>query len=186
MRHLFTLLAAAAALLLIQPHADAQQKKQQKTEKAQPKQKQMQAEEPGPVKQIQLSEKQLTAYLAAQKEMPQMPEQPNAKIEAQAEAVAKKHGFAGYDEFDDVADNISLVFDGIDPKTKAFTEPTDLLKMEIKEIQADKKMSAKEKAAALKEVNAALKTAQPLQFKGNIDLVKKYYDQIQAALQQKR
>jgi hypothetical protein len=34
----------------------------------------------------------------------------------------------------------------------------------------------------LEELNEALKSAQPIQFPGNIELVKKYYDKIDAAL----
>ena len=34
----------------------------------------------------------------------------------------------------------------------------------------------------LEELNEALKSAQPFQFPGNIELVKKYYDKIDAGL----
>jgi len=34
----------------------------------------------------------------------------------------------------------------------------------------------------LEELNEALKSVQPIQFPGNIDLVRKYYDKIDAAL----
>jgi hypothetical protein len=37
---------------------------------------------------------------------------------------------------------------------------------------------AKDKKQMLDELNAALKDAQPLQHRGNIELVKKYYDQL--------
>jgi cell division protein FtsB len=132
------------------------------------------------VKQIQLTEKQVLGYIAAQKEMPAS-ENPDAKAKAQMESVAKKNGFASFAEFEDVAANISMIVDGIDPKTKAFTEPLDGLKKEIAEVQADKSMPAKDKQAALKELNEALKTAQPVQFRGNIELVKKYFDKLQPA-----
>jgi hypothetical protein len=132
------------------------------------------------VKQIQLTEKQVLGYIAAQKEMPAS-EKPDAKAKAQMEAVAKKNGFASAAEFEDVASNISMIVDGIDPKTKAFTEPLDGIKKELAEVQADRSMPAREKQAALKELNEALKDAQPIQFKGNIELVKKHYDKLQPA-----
>jgi hypothetical protein len=44
-------------------------------------------------------------------------------VEAQAEAIAKKSGFASLAEFDDVSVSISAVMSGIDPQTKKFTEP---------------------------------------------------------------
>ncbi|HEY8267929.1 MAG TPA: hypothetical protein VIG34_04645 [Xanthobacteraceae bacterium] len=135
------------------------------------------------MKQIALTEKQVLGYIAAQKEMPDVPEKPDAKIQAQLESVAKKNGFANLAEFDDVSANISLIMEGMDAKTKAFTEPMDAIKREITEVQADKKMPPKEKQAALKELNDALKTAQPVQHRGNIELVKKHYDKLAAEMQ---
>jgi hypothetical protein len=49
-------------------------------------------------------------------------------------------------------------------------------------VTADKAMSAEEKKQVLEELNEALKAAQPIQFPSNIELVKKYYDQLETAL----
>jgi hypothetical protein len=141
--------------------------------------------QPAP-KQIKLTEKQIQAFIAAQKEMSPILEKiqggvsdkPDPKLEAQLEAIAKKNGFKDTVEYDEVADNISMVMAGIDPKTKAFIEPQAAIKKEIDTVTADKTMSEKEKKQALQELNEALKEAQPLQFPSNVDLVKKYYDQI--------
>ena len=47
-----------------------------------------------------------------------------------------------------------------------------MLKAQIAQVQADKKMPAKDKKEALAELNEALKTpAPPIENKGNIDLV---------------
>src|SRR5215471_18511965 len=67
------------------------------------------------IKQIALTDKQIEAVLAAQKEIDAITDKlpddakPDPKVDAQLEAVAKKHGFAGYDEYNTVVDNISLV-----------------------------------------------------------------------------
>jgi hypothetical protein len=166
MRHAVRLLIAAAAALLLLAPAGAQDA----------------------VKQIQLTEKQVQGYIAAQKELSPLVEKLNAagdkadpKLEAQVEAAVKKHGFASMDQYDEVAGNISLVMTGIDPQTKAFTEPPAALKKQIADITADKSIPAAEKKQMLDELNAALKTAQPVQFKGNIALVTKYFDQLDAA-----
>jgi hypothetical protein len=59
-----------------------------------------------------------------------------------------------------------------------------VLKAQIAAVQADKKMPAKDKKAALAEMNEALKSPAPaIENKGNIDLVTKYYDKLAAALQ---
>ena len=64
----------------------------------------------------------------------------------------------------------------------AFTEPAAAIKQEIADVTANRTIPAAEKKQMLEELNEALKAAQPIQFPGNIDLVKKYYDKIDAAL----
>ena len=70
------------------------------------------------VKQIALTEKQVQGVLAAGPEMDaitaKLPEnaKPDPKITAQLEGVAKKSGFASYDEYNNVLDNISMVMAG--------------------------------------------------------------------------
>src|SRR6266436_9223819 len=141
------------------------------------------------VKQMALTEKQIEGVLAAAKDMDaitaKLPEnaKPDPKITAQIEDVAKKNGFASYDEYSNVVDNISLVLGGFDPATKKYVGSDVVLKAQIAEVQADKKMSAKDKKEALADLNEALKSpAPPIENKGNIDLVAKYYDKLAAAL----
>ena len=97
-------------------------------------------------------------------------------------AAAKKHGFKDFNDYDEVLGNITLVMTGIDPKTKAFTAPAAAIKQEIADVTANKTIPAEEKKQMLEELNEALDSAQPIQFPGNIELVKKYYDKIDAAL----
>ncbi|MBH5400388.1 hypothetical protein HZZ13_21715 [Bradyrhizobium sp. CNPSo 4010] len=141
------------------------------------------------LKQIALTDKQLDGVLAAQKDMDAITEKlpentaPDQKVIAQLEEVAKKHGFASYDDYNNVVDNISLVIGGFDPATKKYVGPEAVIKAQIAQIQADKKMPAKDKKEALDELNQALKTpVPPVENKGNIDLVAKYYDKLVAAL----
>ena len=137
------------------------------------------------LKQIALTEKQIDGAVAASKEMDPITAklQPNAKpdpkVIAQLEGVAKKNGFASYDEYNNVMDNIGLVFSGIDSTSKKYVGTEAVTKAQIAEIQADKKMSPKDKKAALDDLNMALKEPGPdVQNKGNIDLVVKNYDKL--------
>jgi hypothetical protein len=75
------------------------------------------------------------------------------------------------------------VMAGIDPETRRFTQPDDAIRREIAELQADKSLPADERKQALDELNEALKSAQPIRNPANIELVKKYYDKIEAVLQ---
>ena len=79
--------------------------------------------------------------------------------------------------------NVSMIMAGIDPQTKAFTDPQVGIKKEIDEITADKTIPDKERKQLLAEFNEALKVAQPIQHPANIELVKKYFDRIEAVLQ---
>jgi len=140
------------------------------------------------IKQIALTDKQVEAALAATKEMDPITEKipenakPDAKITAQLEGIAKKSGFASYDEYSNVVDNISLVLGGFDPATKKYVGSDAVIKAQIAQVQADKKMSAKDKKEALADLNEALKYPAPaIENKGNIDLVTKYYDKLAEA-----
>jgi hypothetical protein len=145
----------------------------------------------GVVKQVKLTDKQVEGFIAAQKDMSAVTEKmqgstsdkPDPKIQAELEGIAKKFGFKDFNEYDDVAANISMIMAGIDPQSKAFTEPQIAIKKEIEEVQADKTIPEKEKKQMLEELNEALKTTAPIQNPGNIEIVKKYYDKIDAVLQ---
>jgi hypothetical protein len=141
------------------------------------------------VKQMALTDKQVQGVLTAGPEMDAITEKlpenskPDPKINAQLEAVAKKNGFASYDEYNNVLDNISLVMAGFDPATKKYVGADAVIKGQIAQVQADKKMSAKDKKEALADLNEALKSPpQAIENKGNIDLVAKYYDKLAAAM----
>jgi len=147
---------------------------------------------PPPLKQIALTDKQVEGVLAAQKDLdaitdklPQdAPAKPDPKVTAQLDDVAKKNGFANYGEYNDVVENVMMVLGGFDPKTKAYVGPEAVIKQQIAAVNADKKIPAKDKKAALDELNGALKQPLPaVENKGNIDVVTKYYDKLTAAMQ---
>jgi hypothetical protein len=146
---------------------------------------------PEAVQQVALTEKQILGYLAAQADidaimakLPQGDSQPNAKVMAQLDGVAKKHGFASYADYDLVGGNIGLVLAGIDPQSKKYVGAEAVFKMQIVEVQADKKISDKDKKDALEQLNAEIKSAVAVTIPGNITLVVKYYDKLAATMQQ--
>lgn len=148
------------------------------------------AEQAPAIRQIVLTEKQVQAVLAAQKAMDALTDKlpdtgrPDDRLQAQLDDVARKNGFADYAEYASVVDNVSLVLSGIDPKTKAFTQPPELMKQQIATLQADSKMPAKDKQAALEDMNAALKATPNVEHMENVALVTKYFDKLYAALQE--
>jgi hypothetical protein len=178
-----SLAGAALSLAVVSPQSAFAQAKDQSAPAAQAQ------GQPPELKQMALTEKQVEGVLASQKEMDaiteKLPEnaQPDAKMMAQLDGVAKKHGFASYEDYSTVVDNIGLVMNGIDPATKKFVGSEAVIKAQITQVEADKKMTAPEKKQALENLNMALKAKEPdIQNKGNIDLVVKYYDKLAAAL----
>jgi hypothetical protein len=145
--------------------------------------------QPPQLKQISLTEKQVDGVVAAQKEMnpitDKLPDnaQPDAKVMAQLEGIAKKNGFASFDDYNNVIDNITLVMGGIDPATKKYVGSEAVIKSQIVQVEADKKMPANDKKQALADLNSALKAPEPqVENKGNIDLVVKNYDKLNDVL----
>jgi hypothetical protein len=106
------------------------------------------------------------------------PHRPDPKLEAQAEALVKKNGFASLAEYDDVTVNIAMIMSGIDQQTKKFTEPLDQIKKDIASIKANKSIPEAQKREDLAQLGAALNDAKPIQFKENIAMVLKYFDQL--------
>jgi len=142
-------------------------------------------------RQVDLTEKQMQGFIAAQKPMTDATDRmqggpsdkPDPKLQAALEAIAKKQGFKDLAEYDAVAATISMVMAGIDPETKQYTAADEAIRQQIKDIEADKSLPADEKKQALDELHESLKAAQPIRNPANVDLVKKYYDKIEAVLE---
>jgi hypothetical protein len=143
------------------------------------------------VKQIKLTEKHMQGFIAVSEPMEQLydgvnPDKPDPKLEAQAEALVKKHGFASLDEYDDVSMNIVMIISGIDPQTKRFTEPPEQIKQQIDAVRSDKSVPEAQKKEVLVQLEAALKDAKPIQFRENIALVVKHFDELIGLVQGQR
>jgi hypothetical protein len=144
-----------------------------------------------PFKQIKLNESHIKGFIGAQKDMAalaqkqggQPTDKPDPKIQAELDAIAKKHGFKDFVDFDDVAFNISMVMGGLDAQTGAFTDPITSIKKEIADIGADKTIPEKDKKQMLDELAEALKHTPPLQYPENVELVKKHRVEIEKVLQ---
>ena len=137
------------------------------------------------LQQIELTDDEVTRYVGSLDDMQKAmgdvsadATEPDAKTMANLEAVAKKHGFRSFDEYNNVAGNISLVVDGIDPDSKIYVGQDKMIQKAIDEVKADTKLSPADKATATKDLEAQLKAIPPIKYKTNIDLVVKHYAQI--------
>ena len=118
-----------------------------------------------PVKQIRLTERQIQGFIAAQKEMAVVAEfgQRDPRLQTESDTVANKNGFKDFAEYDEVAANILMVFAGIDPQSKQYTDPQTATKKEIAEIVADKTISKRQRKELLNEFEKRLNAAQPIE-----------------------
>ncbi len=140
-------------------------------------------------KQIELSEKMVTSFIAAQKDFAPLAsklvdagDNPGPELTKELETIAKKHGFASFDEFEDVGANITLVLDGLDRTTGKFTDPIEKMKQELEEIKADTSIPAEDKKLAVDDLTQEIAASQPLQHQSNIDVVKKHVEEIEALI----
>jgi lipopolysaccharide export LptBFGC system permease protein LptF len=182
---------AAAIVVSFAGVAAAQQKAPAAAQKAPANAKQAPAAAPAQEAappQIALTEQQVQGFITATPEIAKitgaLQAEPDKKTQDQLEALAKKAGFSGFEEYGTVSANVSMVLQGIDPQTKKFGDPKAMMQKQIAEVQADKKMKPAEKKEALAELNQAIKEVQPIKNQGNIALVEKNYDKIAPLMQE--
>ncbi|MBV8835180.1 MAG: hypothetical protein JO000_01450 [Alphaproteobacteria bacterium] len=172
--------------------ASAQPGKQAPKQAPPPPAKQAQPPQQAPAEQappqIALTDKQVTGFISATLNINKITEklqgEPDQKTQAQLEDLAKKAGFASFEEYETVSANIAMVMQGVDPNTKKFGDPKAMIQAQINEVNADKKMKPADKKQALEELNQALKDVQPIKNQGNIALVEKNYDQLAKLMQE--
>ena len=138
--------------------------------------------------QMQLDDRMVKGFVAVQKELARfdiMPgSEPDPRMMAQIEAVATKHGFPSFADFEDVAYNVTLVLGGLDPQTGNFGDPSTALRNEIAALTADPSVPASEKRQLLEEMRQAVSTMpKTLDFPGNVDVVMRHFDDIQQLAQ---
>jgi hypothetical protein len=137
------------------------------------------------LKQLQLTDKSITSFIAAQPDfaplivkLSEAGDKPDDSLKGELDGVSKKHGFANFDEYMDVNDNIAFVMGGINRKTMEFTEPVERLKKDLDEIKADKDIPEDEKKLAVEDLELEIKAAEPLKNRDNIDVVKRNFSEL--------
>lgn len=133
------------------------------------------------LKQIELTDKQVGGFIAAQKDLQPLSaklleggDKPDDALKGELDNIAKKHGFADFNDMEIVGANISIVLDGLDPKTGDYTDPVEKMKLELENIKADASIPDDDKKLVIEDLNQEIAAAKPLQFQSNIDVVKKY------------
>lgn len=132
------------------------------------------------LKQMKLTDKQVEGFIAAQADFAPLAEKlreggekPDPALAGKLDEIAKKHGFKDFSEFEDVGANVTVVLDGLD-KDGNYADPVEKMKKERDEIKADTTIPENDKKLALDDLEQEIAAAKPLQFKENIDVVKKH------------
>jgi hypothetical protein len=144
------------------------------------------AQEVEELKQIELTEKQVSGFIAAQKDLQPLSaklleggDKPDNTLKGELDGIAKKHGFENFMDMEIVGANISLVLDGLDPKTGAYTDPVEKMKAELENIRSDSSIPEDDKKLVLEDLNQEIAAAKPLQFQGNIGIVRKFQPELE-------
>lgn len=139
------------------------------------------AQEVEELKQIELSDKQVGGFITAQQDLQPLSaklleggDKPDDALKGELDTIAKKHGFADFNDMEIVGANISIVLDGLDPKTGDYTDPVEKMKLELENIKADASIPDDDKKLVIEDLNQEIAAAKPLQFQSNIDVVKKH------------
>jgi hypothetical protein len=142
------------------------------------------------VKQIKLTEDQVTHFVAAQTDLAAIASKiqaagdtPDPALQTELEGIATKHGFSNFAELDDVAANISIVMAGLDTESGNFVDPVDALRKQRDDVQKDKTIPDADRKQLIDELTEAINTTPQLQYKENVDIVKAHRAEIEKALQ---
>lgn len=143
------------------------------------------------LQQIELTDAQVQGYLKIAPKLAKMfdridqaGDQPDKKLQSDLEALAKEGGFKSYDDLEIIVSNITFVMSGINEEDGSFQEPVEVLKEELKDIEADTELNAKEKAELVGAINESIAITPKLAHPGNVDIVKKHFKALSALFQE--
>ncbi len=129
--------------------------------------------------QVQLTDAQVKGYIAASPRLSELFDRmdsagnnPDPKLDAELEALARKHGFKNYDELETVGSNIGFVMSGINEEDGSFREPLEVLQEELAAVEADASIAAEEKQQLIASIKESITLTPKLKYPGNVNAVK--------------
>ena len=139
--------------------------------------------------QVKLTDAQVSNFLKANSELQNLLEKiekagenPDPALVSQLEELARKYGFQSFDDLDTVVSNISFVISGFDQESGQFSEPKEAMAEEIKALKSDTSIPEKERNALIQELEEAVKNTPKVAHQENVALVKKYFKELDNAL----
>lgn len=130
--------------------------------------------------QMKLTDALITQFVAAHDDyvpladqMREAGEDTTDALMAKLNGIAQKHGFKDFGEYEDVRENISIVLDGLDPETGVYTDPVEKMKKERDALFTDETLPEEDRKLAVDDIEQEIAVAEPLQFKQNVEVVKR-------------
>ena len=139
--------------------------------------------------QVELTAEMVEKFIAAQKLIREKATEietadgDDQQLTALLGEIAKKAGFASFEEFDNVAANVTLIMAGISLETGVYTDPKDSIRVEMEDIKADASLTDVQRKALIEELDEAIKLTPDVKFPKNVEVVKKYAKEIETALE---
>lgn len=141
------------------------------------------------IKQVRLTEQHIRGFVEMQKVLAEMAKTIDTEekareqnIAARLEDLAKQNSFGSFENFDVVASNITLVISGIDPDTGKYTNPKELMRADIADINKDTTLTDDERAELVKDLEEAIRTTPEVEFPENVELVRKFAREIEGVI----
>ena len=127
--------------------------------------------------QVPMTDAQVKGYIAASPRLSELFDRmdsagtnPDPKLDAELEKIARKHGFNSYDELENIGSNIGFVLSGINDGS--FREPLEVLKEELAAVQQDPSLESEEKKQLIASIKESIELTPKLKYPGNVDVVR--------------
>lgn len=134
------------------------------------------------LKQIALNEEHIQGYLKIAPDLTKLfgridaaQAAPDPQLLADLETLAKRGGFATFEDLEVAVANITFVMSGIDENDGSFREPVELLRQELADLEADKEIKGEERTELIASIKESIAHTPKLDHPGNIEIVKKHF-----------
>jgi len=129
--------------------------------------------------QVQMTDARVKGYIAASPRLSELFDRmdsaetsPDPKLDAELEAIARKHGFKSYDELENVGLNIGFVLSGINEEDGSFREPLEVLEEELTAVRQDPSLEPEERQQLIASIKETIQLTPKLKYLGNVDIVR--------------
>lgn len=138
--------------------------------------------------QIQLSQKMVENFISAQADLSTLSERiyghspyTDAKLHAEIDAIAKKHGFSDFTEFDNASYSIMVVFPNVVIETGEYIDTKAGYRKDLESVKSDASIPESDKMLIIAELEKVIELTEDV-LPGNVELVVRNRHKLNTAL----